>query len=92
MLFAGPLAECEWDNFPQGKGYLSPKDVEARLYLGLSRQELQSCEAETIAFLEQPEVREQIDRVANALIEGSTLATVPRPQDGRGICASRRIS
>ena len=68
-LYAGPFAEAEWDMFPDDPGFLSPGDQQSLDYLGLSPDQSVFWKQETIRFLAKAEVQQQIDRVADALLE-----------------------
>jgi hypothetical protein len=91
VLFCGPLAESDWTDFPSRAGALSPTDQELLDYLGLSRDELEFYQAEAVTFLQQRDVREQIDRVADALRNGKSL-TVDDVRSISGFSRSLRPS
>lgn len=88
-VFCGPFAEPEWHVFPNDRGHLSPKDRETLNYLQLDNEQDAYYQEEALAFLSQAEVQQQIDRVANALLERTSLA-VQEVKDVAEFAASLR--
>lgn len=80
VLFCGPFAEPEWAVFPNGRGRLSPRDVDALRYLQLDGDQYTYYQEEALGVLSKPEVQQQIDRVANVLFERTSL-TVQEVKD-----------
>ena len=72
-VYAGPFAEPEWDVFPNDLGLLSPVDDEVLQHLALTAEQDAFWKQEAIRFLWEPEVRKQIDRVADALQDRTTI-------------------
>jgi hypothetical protein len=60
--------------FPDDTGFLSPGDLEALDYLALSVAQGAFWKEEAIRFLSKPEVQQQIDRVAQALLERTKVS------------------
>lgn len=76
VLFCGPLAERDWDTFRPGanvqiKTYGS--DEENLRHLQQQFGDLQELFNEALLFIMNPEIQRQIDRVAHALLQRTTL-------------------
>ena len=59
--------------FPNDLGLLSPVDDEVLQHLALTAEQDAFWKQEAIRFLWKPEVRKQIDRVADALQDRTTI-------------------
>jgi hypothetical protein len=77
VIYCGPLAEKDWAEF-RPNNYLAVPVV-GRDYLGLERirarcgPDLHDCLLEATLFLGKPAVQAQVDRVARALVERTSL-------------------
>lgn len=89
-VFCGPFAEPEWVVFPNDRGHLSPTDHAVLNYLQLDNKQHVYYQEKALAFLSKPEVQQQIDRVANALLERTSL-TVQDVKDVAEFADSLRV-
>src|SRR5207249_8919397 len=71
-ICCGPLAEKGWDGFC-GEVCLEGTDEQQVASLGLQFNQRCACELEAVQFVSNPEVRRQIDRVAEALLQQKEL-------------------
>jgi hypothetical protein len=72
-ICCGPLAERGWDQFSE-EVQLCGTDEQQVGGLGLQFNQRIACELEAARFVSDPEVRLQIDRVAEALMQRKTLS------------------
>jgi hypothetical protein len=89
-ICCGPLAEQGWDDFSDDVR-LAGTDAEQVANLGLQFNQRLACELEAVKFVSNPEVRQQIDRVAKALLERRTLApddVIEIAQFGQRLCSA----
>lgn len=78
VVFCGPLAEIDREKFALGGPIninTDATDQKVLLYLARQFGDLQSYYEEALLFVSQPTVQQQIDLVANALLECTTLLT-----------------
>jgi hypothetical protein len=76
VLFSGPMAEIDWSEFVQDaniKINTYAKDQDALVYLAQEFGDLEPYYLEALLFISEPRIQQQIDRVAQALLERTTL-------------------
>ncbi len=77
VLFCGPLAEHDWAEFRPGNNVevvAVGTDLDGLNILGAQGIDLNWWCRETMLFLSNPAVQQQIDQLANALVESGTLS------------------
>ncbi len=76
VLFCGPLAELDWAEFRPGNNIRTEvvgSDLAGLRALEAIYGDVSNCHTEALLFLSQPAVQQQVDRIAEALVERTTL-------------------
>jgi hypothetical protein len=76
VVFCGPLAEKNWEELSPGANVhfeTDGTDQAALQELHLNNDECSACKEEALIFVSKREVQQQLDRVAQALLERTTM-------------------